>query len=835
MRSADHEILAEWRRMLRSWVEPSEAVIQDELIALVDGNRLVAQALARRGIVGVDQAKGFLDPHHYFPSSPYELPGMSQAVERLQKALKGGEHVLVWGDFDVDGQTSTALLVQTLKELGGEVSYHIPVRSRESHGMSWIVLENLLKTSEQRISIVLTCDTGIAEIETITHAQKGGVDVVVTDHHEIPVKSVSETGNSRDETPKRRLPPALAVVTPRMLPVDHPLVDLPGVGIAYKLAEALYSALGNPLGVEKYLDLTALGIVADVAQLSGDTRYLLQRGLEQLRGTQRLGLQAIYERAGIVPARLTEEHIGFILGPRLNAIGRLSDANPAVDLLITEDRGQARQLALELEGLNARRQLLTSQVLHGALAQIEQDRTLEEDVVLILSHPSWEAGIIGIVASRLVEMSGKPVALISSPPEGPGRGSARSVPGVDITAAIGSQGDLLYGYGGHKMAAGFTIDPQNIPEFRKRLSRNISAQMGDSIKEPTRLQIDDYLDWGGLNVELAESIERLAPFGPGNPSLVLATRDLHLSSHTQFGRQHEHLQLIIDNDKGIAHRVLWWGGGEFNGTNRIPDQKFDLAYTLRIDNSRGEGEISIQFVDFRIENNTIDLVSQKPIFQVMDFRRKRDPFNLLIQYLMELDPGQSQIWVEGAAASTLKEKVKRQSFPISSSLMHGRDRLDRKENLIIWTAPPGRRELLLGLEQAVPERVVLFGLDPGADQPEEFLNRLAGIVKHVLSSRNGIVDLLALAAATAQQELTVKLGLEWLEAAGHIRIVESGDERSRDKWSFDPSPYPLILTAGGDSNPDEAKLLMDQLKILHDETIAYRDFFRRMKWEEMLI
>ena len=324
------------------------------------------------------------------------------------------------------------------------------------------------------------------------------------------------------------LPPAYAVVTPRFLPAGHRLSSLPGVGVAYKLAEALFQETGNPAGVEQHLDLAALGIVADVALLTGEARYLLQRGLERLRQPQRPGLQAIYERAGLNAERLTEEQIGFVLAPRLNALGRLGDANPAVELLSTQDVGRARLLALELEGLNSRRRLLTSQVLRAALAQIEQDPSLHAGEALVLAHPAWPAGVIGIVASRLVELLGKPTALIAIPPGEDGRGSARSVEGVDITAAIAGQADLLNGFGGHVMAAGFSIPAENMAAFRRGLSQAVAAQRAalpvERAAALAALSIDGVLPWGELSLELAGSLERLAPFGAGNPPLALVSR-----------------------------------------------------------------------------------------------------------------------------------------------------------------------------------------------------------------------------------------------------------------------------------------------------------------------
>ncbi|MCK5428851.1 MAG: single-stranded-DNA-specific exonuclease RecJ, partial [Anaerolineales bacterium] len=458
---------------MKTWLEPSQLDVPQALKDAVGGHPLVGETLARRGIQDPQAARSFLDPDYYTPAPPSELPGMSAAVERLERAIAGGESLWVWGDFDVDGQTSTTLLVSALGELGANVNYHIPVRASESHGVNIPVLGQIL---DQGAQLVLTCDTGIAAHEAVAYAQGRGVELIVTDHHDLPPT----------------LPEAYAIVNPKMLPEGHPLSTLPGVGVAYKLVEALFLRAGREAELDQYLDLVALGIVADIALQTGDTRYLLQRGLEVLREAQRLGLKVLMEMAELNPAWLTEEHIGFVLGPRLNALGRLGDANTIVEFLTTDDLGRARILALELEGLNARRKLLTDQVFQGAQAQLERDPALLQQAALVLAHPSWPAGVIGIVASRLVERYNKPTILISAPSGEAARGSARSVEGVNITAAIADQKDMLHGFGGHPMAAGLSVDPGRIPEFRRALSRTIGKMLGE-VPIEVQLQVDGYL------------------------------------------------------------------------------------------------------------------------------------------------------------------------------------------------------------------------------------------------------------------------------------------------------------------------------------------------------
>ena len=594
------------------WLERKGIQIPDELTAVVGGHRLVAQALVQRGVQDISAAKAFLDPAYYVPTDPEQLPGLAEAVDLLQGAIQRGETICVWGDFDVDGQTATTLLVSALEGLGAGVIYHIPVRARESHGVGVPALKLILEGAlGKKPSVLLTCDTGISAHDAVAYAQHNGMTVIITDHHDLPPS----------------LPEADAIINPKLLPAGHPLGSLPGVGVAYKLMEAMYASAGRPAEIESQLDLAALGIVADLAVLAGDTRNLLQHGLERLRKAGRPGLRAMLELVELDASRLTEEHIGFILAPRLNAIGRLSDANPIVEFLTTPDMGRARILSLELEGLNARRKLLTDQVYQAALAQLERDPALSESAALVLAHPEWPAGVLGIVASRLVERTHKPVVLLSCPPGESARGSARSVEGVDITAAIREQRELLHSFGGHPMAAGLSIEPQRIPEFRSALSRSVADLMGAMPPHPL-LYIDGYLELSELSLELVRDLERLAPFGPGNPALILASRRLRAASTALVGREGDHLLVTVADEAGGTRRVIWWGGGG----EAVPEGLFDLAYSVRSSSYRGQAEIQIEWVDAQaVEEPMAEISTWQPPEEIIDFRKEVNP-------LAELEP-----------------------------------------------------------------------------------------------------------------------------------------------------------------------------------------------------
>lgn len=768
-----------------TWTEPEPVEVPQALREFVGGHALVAQVLARRGYRDLQDARGFLDSEAYLTHPPEEMPGMVEAVGRLEQAIRRGENICVWGDFDVDGQTATTLLVDALRGIDARVVYHIPVRANESHGVN---LPNLEKVIAQGAQLVLTCDTGIAAHEAVAYAHERGVDVIVTDHHALPPE----------------LPPAQAVVNPRLLPTGHPLGNLPGVGVAYKLAQALYARLGRSAEMEGYLDLVALGVVADLAHLYGDTRYLLQRGLSVLRNTSRAGLQIMYELAGLDPTYLGEEHIGFIIGPRLNALGRLADANPIVEFLTTANKDKARLVALQLEALNAQRRLLTEQVYRGAQSQIERDPALLEGAALVLSHPTWPAGVIGIVASRLVERYQKPVVLLTAPEGGTARGSARSVEGVDITAAIASQAELLVGYGGHPMAAGLAIETQRIPQFRRGLAREVDRMQVAAPPEPS-LAIDGYIPFSELSLELVADLERLAPFGPGNPPLTLASRNLHLVSQRAVGRSGEHLLLVVEDETGASGRAIWWQGSEWLEMEPLPDGPFDLAYTVRASTYRGQRDVQIEWVSARPREGDLSLIQLRSTPEVVvDYRQEAYP--LLVLHRLQAE-GDLLIWAEAEAKAKLDARDRNELIPA--------------ERLAIWTTPAGHAELEAVMQAVSPQTVYLFGIDPVMDQAEKFLKRLAGLVKYALRARLGQASLSALAAATAQREPVVLMGLTWLEASGHVRV----EGQSMDE---------ITLVPGSRSEHLERDQVNAQLVAMLRETAAYRAYFMRADKERLL-
>jgi single-stranded-DNA-specific exonuclease len=734
---------------------------------------LVSQALIRRGFTTPDSAHAFLEPSSYSPAPARDLPNLSRAFYRIERAIHSKEPICVWGDFDVDGQTSTTILLQTLQTLGANVTFHIPIRGNEGHGVNRPYLEKLIS---QGIKLILTCDTGTTAQEEVSFAQSYKTDVIITDHHDLPDV----------------LPEAIAVVNPKLLPPEHPLATLSGAGVAYKLAEELFTQLGHPDGVLEFLDLVALGLVADLARLTGDTRYMVQKGLAALRKTERPGLKVMMELAELNPANLTEEHIGFVIGPRLNSLGRLGDANPAVELLTTSNLSRARLLATQLENYNAQRQLLCNQVTQAAEAQLRADPGLIDKPVIVLNHASWPGSVVGIVASRLVDRYGKPALLFSTPAGEPARGSARSVEGVNITAAIGMQKELLLNYGGHPMAAGLSLNQENLPGFTYRLFKTVENMLGSSLRPEPELEIDAWLHLPDITLDMAAALDMLAPYGPGNKKLILALQGLRMNSFVPIGRNKEHLKLIVTDEAGNTQPVLWWNGaGE-----PLPEGPFDLACTVHASDWQGNRQVQMEFVDFRLSASAaIEIDKSKA--EVIDYR-KAEGHHELVKKLR--DQPSTLVWAEAEAKDDISG--------------NDRNELGPSSNLIIWSIPPSPEILHRALEIVNPKKIYLICDHPSSEVTESFLNRLTGLLKFTINRRDGMTCYNELAAATGQRVATVEQGLNWLVSCGKITL------KHQENDSLWVSRGVTINDLGG------AARLRVEVQSMLAETAAYRVYFR---------
>ena len=760
------------------WIEPQPISIPEDFRRAIGGHPLVAETLYRRGFRTVEAARAFLDPDAYQPTSADELPDAAIAYELITKAINNRERILVWGDFDVDGQTSTTILVEGLRKLGANVQYHIPIRAKESHGITATVLQDYL---DEGFDLLITCDTGITEHENIRAVKTAGIPVVLTDHH-----SLGAT-----------LPPADAVVNPQRLPEEHPLRTLPGAGVVCKLIEGLYAYLDEPFDSGPFYELAALGIVADVALLKGDTRWLLQKGLAHLRHTQRLGLQTLFNNAKLNPHQLTETHIGFQIAPRLNAVGRLSDANAIVEFLTTTDPGRARVIGSTIEALNAQRQMITRQVSQAAEKLLQDSPDDRRAPAIILHQPTWPGGVVGIVANRLVEQFHKPAILLTG--TNPFHGSARSVEGINITEAIGAQSELLLSYGGHPMAAGMALSPDNFTKFKRGLFQSVEEQ-ARAVEHIAEIEINQTIILSEIDFDLISEINRLAPFGPGNPPLNFLIRNLEYVSATEIGQTGDHRKVIAGDEEGSQQQFIWWNGAD----KPLPPDEFDLICRLSQSDYKGLAQINAEWI---AERPVAAGKARKPKrqFELVDLRMIPAPLSRLKSILgNEKDV---QVWAEYNPPK---------GFPSAS-----RQELLPGETLVIWTAPPSQRALNEVIRRVNPQKIITFGIAPGLNEWRDFANLIAGLVKFTLSSKAGEASLQSMAAAAAADPESVRAALHYWESKAAFNV----DVRDDILQFKQPATR---------ENPDSILIYENILKNILEESKSFRQFFNSVELKKIL-
>ena len=545
---------------------------QAELVTALGISELTASVLVRRGYGDPADARAFLDGEQP-PHDPFLLGDMAAACERLRRAVAAGERICVHGDYDVDGIAATALAVLLLRELGADVGWHLPSRFDEGYGVS---RETLARLARAGYGLVLTVDCGITAVDEVAEAKAQGLDVIVTDHHR----------------PGETLPDCPVVAT---RPSGYPFPELCGTGVVLKLGQALFG-LDSEVP-RRHLDLVALATITDVVPLVDENRSLAIAGLRSLARTQRPGLQALMKVAAVDPATVDAGAVGFRLGPRINAAGRLGHPGAALDLLLTDDHETARRLAAELEELNRDRQSVEGRILREAIAQVEEwPETRRRRRAYVVAGADWHEGVIGIVASRLVERFHRPVVLIAGSEDGPWRGSGRSIPAFDLHAGLSACSDLLGRWGGHRAAAGLSIETDRVEAFGEALALHAEAVLPEEALEP-RITVDAIVPRGlPLTLELCSELHSLAPFGLGNPSVTLLAPGCELSDLATVG-EGRHLRFRVRRDGRDTGSAIAFGLG--SRLERLASEgSYDVAF--RLEENRWNGTVAPQLVVTRV-------------------------------------------------------------------------------------------------------------------------------------------------------------------------------------------------------------------------------------------
>ncbi|MCG7318155.1 single-stranded-DNA-specific exonuclease RecJ [Brevibacillus laterosporus] len=566
---------------------PYDEAISAEIAQACGISPLLARLLVQRGMDTSQKARDFLHVSPEQLHDPFLLDGMDKSVHRIQQAIERQEPICIYGDYDADGVSSTALMVHLLRKLGATFDYYIPNRFKEGYGLNQTALSYIYDSG---FRLVVTVDTGISAVEQVAHGNQLGLDIIVTDHHE----------------PPELLPDAFAVMNPKKPGCSYPFDMLAGVGVAFKLAHALLKE--PPMDL---IDLAAIGTIADLVPLVDENRVLASLGLQRLNRTHNVGIQALLDVCGLQEKEITAGHVGFAIGPRINAGGRLETAEAAVKLLVSEDIQEAKEQAEVLDELNRERQELVQAMAEEAIEMVEQLYPADQNGVLVVAKEGWNVGVVGIVASRLVEKFYRPAIVLGIDSEkGTAKGSARSIAGFDMYEALTACKELLPHYGGHTMAAGMTLPVENVDLLRKALHR-ISQEWLQPEDFIPKTRVDLEVAFDEMSLDLAIELEALAPFGMGNPTPMLVCEEVGHQGMRKIGKDETHLKCVLSQEKSQLDAI---GFGFAQIMERVaPISKLSVLGELQINEWNGLRKPQFLLRDVAVKHK-----------QIFDWRGSRD-------------------------------------------------------------------------------------------------------------------------------------------------------------------------------------------------------------------
>ena len=747
--------------MKYKWQIQEAENISKDFLEIAYGSEIIAKLLLNRGINTTEKAKSYLNPKFYTESKPEEIPDLLKAKDRIIEAIKNNEKITIFGDYDVDGTTATSCLLITLREFTQNLDFYIPNRLTEGYGLNPEAVKTIAKKNKKACHgkpLLITCDCGITNQKEIELANELGMDVIVTDHHSLP----------------EILPPAYAVLNPKQLPSDHRLHWLPGVGVAYKLAEAILEEQtlhiidkNRKIIKEDLLDLVTLGMIADLAPLVDENRYLVQIGLPKLAATKKVGLQELLRICGLSKEergnKPTTEHIGFGIAPRINAVGRLTDGALAVKLMTTNDLLEAIQISTELDFQNKQRQTLCEEILKEAISR--QKEAVSSDKCIVLAKEGWHHGVIGIVASRVVEKFHLPTILIAIDKEmNIARGSGRSSGELNITEALSGCSEYLEKFGGHKAACGLSIKLENIPDFISAFKTLVNKHLADANMEPV-LKIDAALPLSNLDKNLIDKIYMLSPFGLGNSLPVFSSKETLITGIKSIGKNNQHLKLMLRDDTKCFEALIW--NYENNFAFNLGD-KIKAAYTPKLNHFNGETFIQLEVKDWEILNRMGVSVygdmsrEEKSVqeIEIHDFRKRTQ------EYLKQFKE-QSVIY--------FAETTQKDFLPLKTA---SRTKLSESEILVLLESPPDETLFLEIIKAVNPKKIHAALAQPSLSSPQSFLSKLTGLLKYVESNKNSKTDEIDLQSVLGVNKSTLAYGLEVLAKTGFLNYKREGNELS---------------------------------------------------------
>lgn len=753
------------------WIYPETQEIPQELLE-VAGSDIVAQLLLNRNIDTAEKARAFLSFEKEELSSPYVFPDMEKTVDRLLAAIESGESVVVYGDFDADGVTGTSVLYKTLKYLGANVTFYIPDRTEEGHGLNTAAVCKLISSRQARI--IITVDCGINNIAEVHVANSFKADVIITDHHE----------------PPEILPHAYAIINPKVATDGVNLEYLSGAGVAYKLSQALLEKLGKDEWVDEILYIAAIGTVADVVPLVGENRYIVREGLKLIKQKRPIGLVKLLESAGFKADKdVTSETIAFMVAPRINAIGRLENAGIAVKLLVSEDAVESEKITKELDHNNRMRQQMCENTFIEANIKVGKEIDLVRSKPIILASETWHPGIIGIVASKLVEKYYRPVFLMSIDSSSQeARCSARGIKGLNLYDSISEYAPMFKKYGGHAMAAGFTLDTSKMSfeKFRASLVSSINSALPQEELLPT-LFIDSEIESSRLCSEFIEEVGCLAPFGESNPYPIFSIKDLTIKQYKTMGANNNHLKIFFCDDDGVIIEAVWWQKSymEFNVTDKV-----DVAFVPEINTFGGKSRIQLIVKDIKpVKESEFRVSKEEDEVKWIDHRDKEFHLKFVADQITAKD---AIVFAECPESVAELKKIE----TISGRVV---DRFSVKaaEEFFLFDCPPDAETLASIVRVACPKVIHVLGRYYDL-QPVEFIKKVSGMMKYASVNMNGSVNVELICSKMGVSVKVVLACLRLLHQSGVIQV--SKKEGNNIEFKFVGSQDLGLITGQGEYN-----------------------------------
>lgn len=727
--------------MRKVWKTKENKAISQDIINEA-GSEILARLLINRGIDSVLKIRSFLNPLNMSITSPMVFSDMKKSVERIKKAVLNKENITIYGDFDADGITSTAVLYKTLKEIGANVHFYIPNRESESHGLNTKSLINII--SKQKSKLIITVDCGISNVSEVNFANGFKTDIIITDHHEAP-----------DE-----LPQAFAIINPKAkdsvkedLTVEEleGLSYLAGVGVAFKLSCALLDEFDKQNFVDELIPLVAVGTIADIVPLLGENRCFVQMGLMLIQKSKHKGIDKLLKCASIQnPETVNSETIAFSVAPRLNAAGRLDSATKALNVLISDDPSEIDESVEFLNELNSERQSLCDETFKEAVSMIEKSKEEHKDSV-ILFNEEWHIGIIGIVASKLIEKYNRPVFMMTkdSPDSTEIRCSCRSIKGINVYDVLAIHSDLFLGFGGHSMAAGFSFDEKTITfdKFKTILNSSVS-DISQALDLTPTVEIDLELTTEDINHSLIKEIEKLQPFGAKNQPPLFALKDLKLSQFKMMGQNQNHLKMYVTGKNSQVFECVKWNYPDFN----LPlNSSLDIAFYPKVNVFNGNTTIQLDIKDIQSEN----FLKSKETIKILDHRSK---INILDQVVDYISTSQKRI---GLFIENKKTEEPLNNHSYLKDKIFNRISIPNDLEQVMFFDCPSNKDLFNKIVSVTNAKTVhLMNFEPVFIPTEDFIKLFSGMLKYADKNKNGLVNVEEIAKATNTTNKAVEIALE---------------------------------------------------------------------------